>query len=69
MTRLACSLKRRWRGPSYVISGLLPDTPGINAAVLECVFPKLPAQVIVIEQAIAALGKSGRVVYSIPSVC
>ena len=51
----------------YVISNNTietpPDTPGINAAILEGVIPKLPAQVISIEQAIEALGNSGPAVY------
>lgn len=40
-----------------------PDTPGINAAILEGVIPKLPAKVISVEQAIEALGRSGPAVY------
>lgn len=52
---------------SYVISNNTietpPDTPGINAAILEGVIPKLPAQVISVEQAIEALGNSGPAVY------
>jgi hypothetical protein len=51
----------------YVISNNTietpPDTPGINAAILEGVIPKLPAQVISVEQAIEALGRSGPAVY------
>lgn len=51
----------------YVISNNTietpPDTPGINAAILEGVIPKLPAQVISVEQAIEALGNSGPAVY------
>ncbi|OQO09582.1 hypothetical protein B0A48_04984 [Cryoendolithus antarcticus] len=40
-----------------------PDTPGINAAILEGVLPKLPANVITIEQALGALKRSGPAVY------
>lgn len=40
-----------------------PDTPGINAAILEGIIPKLPAQVITLEQAVAALANSGPAVY------
>ena len=51
----------------YVISNNTietpPDTPGINAAILEGVIPKLPAQVVSVEQAIEALGRSGPAVY------
>lgn len=51
----------------YVISNNTietpPDTPGINAAILEGVIPKLPAQVISVEQAIEALGRSGPAIY------
>lgn len=51
----------------YVISNNTietpPDTPGINAAILEGVIPKLPAKVISVEQAIGALGRSGPAVY------
>lgn len=39
------------------------DVPGINAAILEGIIPKLPANVITIEQAIAALGRSGPAIY------
>ncbi|TKA63400.1 hypothetical protein B0A49_08586, partial [Cryomyces minteri] len=39
------------------------DAPGINAAILEGVIPKLPASVITIEQAMAALNRSGPAVY------
>jgi len=35
------------------------DVPGINAAILEGILPKLPVNVISLEQAIAALGRSG----------
>lgn len=35
-----------------------PDTPGIDAAILEGVIPKLPAGVITLEQAMAAIGAS-----------
>jgi hypothetical protein len=52
---------------SYIISNNTietpPDTPGINVAILEGVIPKLPANVITIEQAIEALGNSGPAVY------
>jgi hypothetical protein len=51
----------------YVISNNTietpPDTPGINAAILEGVIPKLPANVISVEQAVEALGNSGPAVY------
>lgn len=40
-----------------------PDVPGVNAAILEGVIPKLPAQVITLEQAIAALANSGPASY------
>jgi len=39
------------------------DAPGINAAILEGVIPKLPANVITIEQALAALNNSGPAIY------
>jgi len=59
-----CLLTKRFR---YVISNNTietpPDTPGINAAILEGVIPKLPANVISVEQAIEALGNSGPAVY------
>lgn len=56
-----------WRadifGRSYVIANNTiepsPDEPGINAAILEGIIPKLPADVITIEQAMAALQNSG----------
>lgn len=52
---------------SYVIANNTiespSDAPGINAAILEGIIPKLPAQVITIEQAIAALNRSGPALY------
>lgn len=51
----------------YVISNntieSAPDTPGIDAAILEGILPKLPANVITIEQALSALGRSGPAIY------
>lgn len=51
----------------YVISNntieSAPDTPGIDAAILEGIIPKLPANVISIEQALSALGRSGPAIY------
>ena len=61
---VVCLLTNLFR---YVISNntieTAPDTPGINAAILEGVIPKLPAQVISIEQAIEALGNSGPAIH------
>lgn len=52
---------------SYVIANNTietpPDVPGVNAAILEGVIPKLPAQVITLEQAMAALANSGPTSY------
>lgn len=52
---------------SYVISNNTietpPNVPGIDEAILEGIIPKLPANVITVEQAIAALGRSGPAVY------
>lgn len=52
---------------SYVIANNTIETPsnvpGINAAILEGIIPKLPANVITIEQAEAALKRSGPAVY------
>ncbi|KAF2766300.1 Isochorismatase hydrolase [Teratosphaeria nubilosa] len=39
------------------------NVPGINDAILEGIIPKLPANVITIEQAIAALQRSGPAIY------
>ncbi|GAB7361704.1 hypothetical protein MBLNU230_g1751t1 [Neophaeotheca triangularis] len=36
-----------------------PDSPGINAAILEGIIPKLPADVITLDQALCALERSG----------
>lgn len=36
-----------------------PDTPGIDQAIKQGIIPKLPANVITLEQAIAALARSG----------
>lgn len=51
----------------YVVSDAViespPDTPGINAAILQGIIPKFPADVINVEQAVAALGRSGPAVY------
>ena len=51
----------------YVISNntieSAPDTPGIDAAILEGIIPKLPANVITIEQALSALSRSGPAIY------
>lgn len=51
----------------YVISNNTIETPsnvpGIDAAIKEGVIPKLPADVITLEQAIAALGRSGPAIY------
>lgn len=40
-----------------------PDGPEINTAILSGIIPKLPASVITIEQAVAALARSGPAVY------
>jgi hypothetical protein len=56
---------------SYVISNNTIETPStapadatsIDTAILEGIIPNLPANVITIEQAIAALGRSGPAVY------
>ncbi|KAI5363281.1 Putative isochorismatase [Septoria linicola] len=40
-----------------------PSGPGVNSAILEGVIPKLPADVITLEQALAALKRSGPAVY------
>lgn len=40
-----------------------PDAPGIDAAIKQGVLPKLPANVITLDQAIAALARSGPAVY------
>ncbi len=52
---------------SYVISDNViespPNGPLINTAILEGVIPKLPANVITLEQAIAGLANSGPAVY------
>lgn len=51
----------------YVISNNTietpPSAPGIDKAIKEGILPKLPANVITLEQAIAALGRSGPAVY------
>lgn len=39
------------------------DVPGINSAILEGIIPKLPADVITIEQALAGVKNSGPVSY------
>lgn len=52
---------------SYVIANntieIPPHGPQDNQAILEGIVPKLPADVITIEQAIAALKRSGPAVY------
>ena len=40
-----------------------PDTPGINEAILAGMIPKLPANVITLDQAIAAVQRSGPAIY------
>ena len=40
-----------------------PNTPDINTNILEGILPKVPIDVITIEQAIAALKVSGLAVY------
>ncbi|KAF2094864.1 Isochorismatase hydrolase [Rhizodiscina lignyota] len=40
-----------------------PDTPGINDAILAGIIPKLPANVITLDQALAAIARSGPAVY------
>lgn len=40
-----------------------PSGPDVNTAILEGVLPKLPADVITLEQALAALKRSGPAVY------
>ena len=40
-----------------------PNTPDIYASILEGIIPKLPANVITIEQALAALSRSGPAIY------
>lgn len=47
---------------NYNVIETAPDN-GINVAILECILPKLPANVITLEQAIAALARSGPAVY------
>lgn len=39
------------------------DEPGIDAAIKEGILPKLPADVITLEQAIAALKRSGPAIF------
>ena len=39
------------------------DATSIDTAILEGILPNLPANVITIEQALAALGRSGPAVY------
>ncbi|KAK3051888.1 hypothetical protein LTR09_006842 [Extremus antarcticus] len=40
-----------------------PNTPDINTNILEGILPKLPVDVITIEQAMAALERSGPAIY------
>jgi hypothetical protein len=40
-----------------------PNTPDINTNILEGIIPKLPVDIITIEQALAALKRSGPAVY------
>lgn len=40
-----------------------PDTPDINNNILSGILPKLPVDVITIEQALAALNQSGPATY------
>jgi len=40
-----------------------PNAPDINTNILAGILPKLPANVITIEQAIAALKRSGPAIY------
>ena len=40
-----------------------PNTPDINTNILEGILPKLPVGVITIEQALAALERSGPAIY------
>lgn len=40
-----------------------PSGPDVNTAILEGVLPKLPADVITLEQALSALKRSGPAVY------
>lgn len=40
-----------------------PNAPDINGNILNGIFPKIPVDVITIEQAIAALNQSGPAVY------
>lgn len=51
----------------YVIANNTIETPpsglDVNTAILEGVLPKLPADVITLEQALAALKRSGPAVY------
>lgn len=51
----------------YVIADNVIETPpegdDVNNAILTGVIPKLPANVITLKQAIAALGRSGPAVY------
>jgi len=55
------------RGNRYVISNNTietpPNDPGINDAILQGIIPKLPANVITIEEALTALNRSGPAVY------
>ena len=39
------------------------DAPGVDAAIKQGVLPKLPTNVITLDQAIAALARSGPAVY------
>ncbi|KAL6232095.1 hypothetical protein BDW75DRAFT_233080 [Aspergillus navahoensis] len=52
----------------YVISNntieIAPDTPGINQAILQGILPKLPVNIITIEQALDALNRSQSATYS-----
>lgn len=52
---------------SYVIANntieSAPNDPDINTNILEGILPKLPVNVITIEQALAALDRSGPAIY------
>jgi hypothetical protein len=51
----------------YVIANntieIPPNAPDLNTNILEGILPKIPVNVITIEQAVAALGRSGPAVY------
>lgn len=60
-------ISTNWFLSRYVIANNTietpPSGPDVNTAILEGVLPKLPADVITLEQALAALKRSGPAVY------